>query len=168
MRHPIDPTVDVVFKAILGSNHHRNLLIHFVNAILGYQEGKRVVEVTLHNPYNLKDYRDGKLSVVDVKAIDQVGREFQIDIQISSHAALPERMAYNWAAMYYAKIKEGHGYTALNPVIAIWLLCDNLPALPSPHPESKRLVDLVHVPFGIYSPEAEVWLTEHCGIHVRS
>ena len=31
----INPCVDVVFKAILGSEHHTHLLINFINAILG-------------------------------------------------------------------------------------------------------------------------------------
>jgi len=28
MRHPIDPKIDCVFKALLGSEENRNLLIH--------------------------------------------------------------------------------------------------------------------------------------------
>jgi hypothetical protein len=35
MRHPIDPKVDCVFKALLGAESNRDLLIHFLNAILG-------------------------------------------------------------------------------------------------------------------------------------
>jgi len=32
MRRPIDPKIDCVFKALLGSEENRNLLIHFLNA----------------------------------------------------------------------------------------------------------------------------------------
>jgi hypothetical protein len=35
MKHPIDPKIDCVFKALLGSEDNRNLLVHFLNAILG-------------------------------------------------------------------------------------------------------------------------------------
>jgi len=34
MKHKINPTVDCVFKAILGSEENKNLLIHFLNAVL--------------------------------------------------------------------------------------------------------------------------------------
>ena len=34
MRHPIDPKIDCVFKALLGSEDNRNLLLHLFNAIL--------------------------------------------------------------------------------------------------------------------------------------
>jgi hypothetical protein len=35
MRHPIDPKIDFVFKALLGAEGNRRLLIHFLNAVLG-------------------------------------------------------------------------------------------------------------------------------------
>ncbi|WP_295623182.1 PD-(D/E)XK nuclease family transposase, partial [uncultured Lamprocystis sp.] len=34
MDHPIDPKTDCVFKALLGAEDNRNLLIHFLNATL--------------------------------------------------------------------------------------------------------------------------------------
>ena len=156
MRHPIDPTVDCVFKAILGSNHHRGLLINFINAMLGFTAEDRVASVVLRNPFSLKQHLKDKLSVVDVKAIDQQGREFQIEIQVANHSALPERMLYNWSSIFTASLKEGKAYTSLQPVISIWLLVESL------FPK----IDRVHLSFGVYSPKAEIYLSEHCGIHV--
>ena len=34
MKHRIDPKIDCVFKALLGSVENRNLLVHFLNAVL--------------------------------------------------------------------------------------------------------------------------------------
>ena len=156
MWQPIDPSVDCVFKTILGAPHHRNLLIHFLNAILGFEEDERVVEVTFRNPFNPKEHRQDKLSVVDVKASDQMGRHYEIEIQVINHQALPERMLYNWASIYAGSLQDGKAYSALRPVISIWLLVENL------IPKS----DLIHLPFGIYCPEARIFLSPHCGIHV--
>jgi hypothetical protein len=33
MKHHIDSKIDCVFKALLGSEENRNLLIHFLNAV---------------------------------------------------------------------------------------------------------------------------------------
>ena len=33
MHHPIDPKIDCVFKALLGAEDNRALLIHFLNAL---------------------------------------------------------------------------------------------------------------------------------------
>lgn len=42
MRHRIDPKVDCVFKAILGKEENKNLLIHFLNAMLQSGKGERI------------------------------------------------------------------------------------------------------------------------------
>jgi hypothetical protein len=34
MKHSIDPKIDCVFKALLGAERNRRLLIHLLNAIL--------------------------------------------------------------------------------------------------------------------------------------
>jgi hypothetical protein len=34
MKHKINPMIDCVFKEILGSEEHKGLLIHFLNAVL--------------------------------------------------------------------------------------------------------------------------------------
>ena len=73
MRHPIDPKIDCVFKALLGAESNRALLIHFLNAMLGNALPEPVVEVRILNPYNEREFLADKLSVVDVKACDQSG-----------------------------------------------------------------------------------------------
>lgn len=52
MKHRIDPKVDCVFKALLGAEHNRRLLIHFLNAMLGDELAAPIIEVTVLNPYN--------------------------------------------------------------------------------------------------------------------
>ena len=52
MKHRIDPKVDCVFKALLGAEHNRRLLIHFLNAILADELAAPMVEVAILNPYN--------------------------------------------------------------------------------------------------------------------
>jgi predicted transposase/invertase (TIGR01784 family) len=77
MKHSIDPKVDCVFKAILGSEENRNLLIHFINAILGNELVTPIIWVEILNPYNEKEFIGDKLSIVDVKARDKEQRLYQ-------------------------------------------------------------------------------------------
>jgi hypothetical protein len=42
MKHKINPIVDCVFKAILGAEENKNLLIHFLNAILEPEEDAKI------------------------------------------------------------------------------------------------------------------------------
>ena len=94
MKHRIDPKIDCVFKALLGSEENRNLLVHFLNAVLADDLSAPITEAEILNPYNDKEFLDDKLSVVDVKAKDSEGRLYQIEIQLSTYRHLPVRMVY--------------------------------------------------------------------------
>jgi predicted transposase/invertase (TIGR01784 family) len=126
MKPIIDPKVDCVFKAILGSEEHKALLVHFLNAVLARDPGIRIRSVELLNPYNEREFETAKLSVVDVKARDDAGRWYQIEIQLALHAGLTARMLYTWSTIYHNQLRKGAAFTTLQPVIAIWLLDEPL------------------------------------------
>ena len=126
MKHRIDPKVDCVFKALLGSEENRNLLIHFLNAILANELAAPITSVEILNPYNEKEFITDKLSIVDVKARDEKQHLYQVEIQLINRAYLPERIVYNWADIYSQQLHSGDDYTLLKPTYAIWLLAENL------------------------------------------
>ncbi|MCF7977617.1 MAG: Rpn family recombination-promoting nuclease/putative transposase [Chromatiaceae bacterium] len=130
MRHPIDPKIDCVFKALLGAESNRALLIHFLNAMLGSELTAPISSVEILNPYNEREFLDDKLSVVDVKARDDQGGLHQIEIQLLSYRDLPARISYGWADLYSSQLSSGESYTKLKPTYAIWLLAQDL--LPDP------------------------------------
>ena len=95
MKHQIDPKIDCVFKALLGAEDNRNLLVHFLNAILSIDLLTPIATVDILNPYNDKEFLEDKLSIVDVKARDNDGNLYQIEIQLVNFTDLPERILYN-------------------------------------------------------------------------
>ncbi|QTA85792.1 Rpn family recombination-promoting nuclease/putative transposase [Desulfonema magnum] len=156
MRHRIDPTVDCVFKAVLGSEKHKNLLIHFLNAVLEKENDSRITEVVIMNPYNEREFETDKLSIVDIRAKDETDSTYQIEVQISVHTNLPSRMLYTWSTVYHSLIGKGDSFSLLTPVISIWILTGNL------FPE----IDDCHIPFLAWNSEHEIMLSDHFGIHV--
>ncbi|MBF0223959.1 MAG: PD-(D/E)XK nuclease family transposase, partial [Desulfobacterales bacterium] len=60
MKYHIDPTVDCVFKRLLGSEENKNLLIHFLNAVIKPPANKKITHVDILNPYNDKDFISDK------------------------------------------------------------------------------------------------------------
>jgi predicted transposase/invertase (TIGR01784 family) len=125
MKHNIDPKVDCVFKSILGNESNRNLLVHFLNAVLGSELVLPITGVEILNPYNEKEHLDDKLSIVDVKAKDERGRVYQIEIQLDYFGYLPARMLYTWSDVYSQQLQSGEKYYKLNPTYSIWLLAEN-------------------------------------------
>ncbi len=126
MKHRINPQVDCVFKALLGAENNRNLLIHFINAMLQSELAAPLATVELMNPYNDKEWLNDKLSIVDVKARDQNGNLYQLEIQLVNYTALPARMLYNWADIYTQQLQNGASFHRLQPTYSIWLLAENL------------------------------------------
>jgi predicted transposase/invertase (TIGR01784 family) len=88
VQHKINPLVDCVFKAILGKTQNKNLLIHFLNAVLEPEKGSLIRDVTITNPYNEREFIGDKLTVVDLKAVDQKGKSYQIEVQLAMHPEL--------------------------------------------------------------------------------
>ncbi len=157
MRHPIDPKVDCVFKALLGAESNRGLLIHFLNAVLGTALPQPIVGVEILNPYNEREFLDDKLSVVDVKARDSAGCQFQVEIQLLNHRDLLARMLYGWADLYSAQLQTGESYARLRPTFSVWLLGEPVrPDLPGyAHDLQMRNSD-----GRVLLPHGGIWLFE--------
>ena len=141
MKHRIDPKIDCVFKALLGAEENRNLLVHFLNAVLALELKAPVVDVEILNPYNEREFVLDKLSIVDVKARDREGRLFQVEIQLVQYGHLPSRMIYSWADIYSQQLKSGDGYDLLKPTYSIWLLDDTLVTSDKDYVHSYKLRD---------------------------
>jgi len=156
MKHKINPIVDCVFKAILGSEENKNLLIHFLNAILEPEKGSLIKDVLITNPYNEREFIGDKLTIVDVKAIDEKGNHYQIEIQLAIHAALSARILYTWSSLYRSQIQDADHDKKLKPVISIWLLDGNL----------FENVEAYHLHFSLYNQTHQMVLTDHLSIHL--
>ena len=116
----ISPTVDFAFKVVFGSPEHSRVTIHLLNSILDLPSP--ITSVTIRNPFLEKDADDDKLSVLDILAVDQDGRVFNIEMQTTLPAGMNRRLVYHGARIYSGQLNEGESYTALHPVIVICVL----------------------------------------------
>ncbi len=116
----INPRVDFAFKKLFGSEENKDLLISLINAIVSEQE--QVVEVELKNPYNLADYRAGKISILDIKAKSETGRWFNVEMQISEDYNFDKRAIYYWAKLVTEQLSEGMMFKELKKTISINIL----------------------------------------------
>jgi len=116
----IRPTNDFAFKRTFGTPENRVALISLLNAIL--DPTSAIVEVTLLNPYNLQDFKDDKLSILDVKAVDQSGTIYDIEMQLTIFEGLVERIVFYGCELYADQLKKGDDYTNAHPVFSICLV----------------------------------------------
>lgn len=133
----ISPRVDLAFKKIFGVEENKDLLISLINSIVGAED--QVLEVTLLNPYNPKNFKTDKLSILDIKATNQDGKRFNIEIQISDEADYDKRALYYWAKIYTEQLKVAEDYSKLSKAIGIHIL--NFTSIP----EVKKYHNVFHI-----------------------
>jgi predicted transposase/invertase (TIGR01784 family) len=133
----VNPRVDLAFKKIFGVEENKDLLISLVNSIVSKDD--QVADLTLLNPYNPKNFKGDKLSVLDIKATGHDGKRFNIEIQITDEADYDKRALYYWAKLYTEQLKEGQDYTNLSKAIGIHIL--NFTSIP----ESSKYHNVFHI-----------------------
>lgn len=116
----IRPINDFAFKKIFGSLGNTLPLISLLNSILKLPIP--LVEVTLQNPFNEKDFHDDKLSVLDIRAADRNGVIYDIEMQLSATPGLVKRIVFYACEVYAGQMQAGDEYHELKPVFAICLL----------------------------------------------
>jgi predicted transposase/invertase (TIGR01784 family) len=116
----IRPTNDFAFKKTFGSPENKVALISLLNAILTLPVP--IVDVTIENPYNLQDFQNDKLSILDIRAVDQRGAIYDVEMQLSTHSGLVKRIVFYGCEVYAGQLKAGDDYSMLKPVYSICLL----------------------------------------------
>ncbi len=116
----INPRVDFAFKKLFGSEENKDLLISLINAIVS--EPDRVTDIELKNPYNFADYKAGKMSILDIKALDDKNHWYNIEMQIGEDLNFDKRAIYYWAKLVTEQLSEGQMYKKLRKTISINIL----------------------------------------------
>jgi predicted transposase/invertase (TIGR01784 family) len=98
----INPKIDLVFKKLFGAEENKDILMSLINAILPINQ--QISKITLKNPYNVSDYAEGKLSILDIKAEDEQGRLFNIEMQIRGSKFYGKRALFYWAKMFGSQL----------------------------------------------------------------
>jgi predicted transposase/invertase (TIGR01784 family) len=117
MRPGIVPTVDFAFKWLYGRERNTPILRHLLQAVLKPRLSPE--ELQLLNPFSEQDALDDKLSIVDIKARDQHGRQFHVEIQVVPERAFRGRILYYWAALHQQQLHAGDPYLNLRPTISV-------------------------------------------------
>ena len=118
-----DPKTDFTFKRIFGSEEHKDVLVAFLNAMLGLDEQHRIESVRLLAPEQRPAVNELKLSIVDVKCVDARGVSYVVEMQVLQVEGFEKRVVYNVAKAYVNQSARGELYPELNDVVGI-TICD--------------------------------------------
>lgn len=118
----VDVKNDIAFRKIFGDEKKKVILISFLNAVIGLDGKDRIKEVTLLNPFQLPRIAGEKSSIIDVRATDEKGYTFIVEMQVAAPAGFDKRVLYYTSKDYAGQINIGEEYPKLRPVYFIGVL----------------------------------------------
>ncbi|WP_353279177.1 Rpn family recombination-promoting nuclease/putative transposase [Wolbachia endosymbiont (group A) of Cydia amplana] len=124
----LDPKLDLTFKRIFGTEKNKNILIHFLNDILGFTEINTIQEVEFLSTIMDPEIASDKQSIVDVLCRDSSGARYVIEMQLTRDKGF-EKRAQLYAAKAYSRQADKSGkYIDLKKVFFIAISnCNLLP-----------------------------------------
>ena len=116
---PLDPKLDVVFKALFGAPHNADLLISLLNAFLDLTGDGAITSVEVLPTSLGLDLVDDKQVALDLLVVDGRGQQYGIEMQVRNHRAFPERIVFYGAKAFVAQLPRAAGYHTLRPLVLV-------------------------------------------------
>ncbi|MCA1916982.1 Rpn family recombination-promoting nuclease/putative transposase, partial [Methanospirillum hungatei] len=117
-RFLMSPQNDFAFKVLFGSEESKHLL----SSLLGAITGVSCPDITLKNPFLLRNYPLEKEGILDIKLTTGNGDQFFIEMQIERYRAIHQRILFYWARLHGSQSIKGKEYGSLNRTTGICIL----------------------------------------------
>ncbi len=122
----VDVKSDIAFKRIFGNEGKKEILISFLNAVLGLSGDREIGDISILNPYQVPKIEGLKETVLDIRAVDKRNVTFIVEIQVQRKKGFEKRVLYYTSKAYIAQLGRGDDYPKLNQVIYIGIVDFNI------------------------------------------
>ncbi|MDE5058189.1 Rpn family recombination-promoting nuclease/putative transposase [Wolbachia endosymbiont of Drosophila bocki] len=124
----LDPRNGLCFKKIFGTEKNKNILIHFLNDILGFTEINAIQEVEFLSTIMDPEVASDKQSIVDVLCKDSHGNRYIAEMQLARDKGFEKRAQLYAAKAYSRQLDKSGNYIDLKKVFFIAISnCNLLP-----------------------------------------
>ena len=111
-------TNDYVFKKIFGDKRNGDITKRLVSLIIG----KKIDSLKLEDTFLQPDFPDGKMGVLDMRALIDNNIFCNIEMQVVNQGNLPDRLLFYWSKIFSSEIKSGEEYEKLKKAISILIV----------------------------------------------
>jgi predicted transposase/invertase (TIGR01784 family) len=118
----LNPKLDLVFKKLFCLPENRSALLKFLNLIFADRCMPLVEDVIIQNPRIDGESLQDKSITLDIHAKSSAGESLNIEIQLSNHRRLLERILFYWSRQYGSQLQSGEDYRQLRRTVSIFLL----------------------------------------------
>jgi len=128
----LSPKNDYVFKLIFADENNKEILAAFLSAVLNVTvdefQGLEIINSEL-----LKEFKEDKKGILDVRVKTKSGKQIDIEIQILVNETMAERTLFYWSKMYTGQIKQGDDYESLKKCVTINIIDYEFIKIPKAH-----------------------------------
>ena len=89
----LNPTNDLAFKRIFGTEKNKDILLHFLNDIFSRGDNP-IEEVTFLNTFQEREVASNRVSIVDILCRGHDGSRFIVEMQVASEPGFEKRAQY--------------------------------------------------------------------------
>lgn len=115
----LDPKNDILFKRIFGTEKKKDILIHFLNDILGFTGKSVIKDIEFLSTIKDPEIDAKKQSIVDVLCRDENGLQVIVEKQVAKTKGFEKRAQYYAAKAYSRQASKGDQYHDLKEIIFI-------------------------------------------------
>jgi len=118
----LDPKNDLTFKKVFGQHPH--LLRSFLNALLPLEPDGQIVSLEYLPAELVPEVPEVRNSIVDVRCVDERGRQFIVEMQMLWTESFQQRVLFNASKAYVRQLHPGQEFKYLQPVYSLNLVDD--------------------------------------------
>ncbi len=116
----LDPTLDYVFKKMFTAD--TGILVDLINSVLRLSDERQILTADVKNPDILPDHITQKYIILDISAVDDSGRHYDIEMQVRKYESYSKRAVFYVSKLYSGQLESGVDYEELKPAIGIHFL----------------------------------------------
>ena len=113
----LDPKNDFAFKRIFGTEKNQDILIHFINDMLNFKGKDQIKTASFIKTAQDPEIASKKQSLIDVLCVDELGRQYIVEMQVVRTPGFEKRAQYYAAKAYSRQLNQGEKYTQLKEII---------------------------------------------------
>ena len=136
----LDPKNDLTFKKVFGQ--HPLLLKSFLNALLPLPEGSNIESLEYLPSELVPEIPLLKHSIVDVRCMDNHGRQFIVEMQMHWTTGFMQRVLFNASKAYIKQLDRAVEYKILQPVYALSLVNDTFEPFKQEYYHHYKIVNI--------------------------
>ncbi|MBQ9874486.1 MAG: Rpn family recombination-promoting nuclease/putative transposase [Thermoguttaceae bacterium] len=118
----VDLCSDAVFRPVFGSDDSKPCLKGLLNPILREAGELETVDLTYKNPFQFKEVKEARESIMDIFVEDSAGKRYNVEMQTHDHRGFTKRSILYPMRAFVEQYANGSDYDDIKPVLGVDLV----------------------------------------------